>query len=463
MAVPDETKETKVSPFKNLINRRVPQIMGIYLAASWGIIQFVEWIVNRYLLSPNLTDLALVIVLSFIPSSLIVAYYHGRPGRDRWKKTEKVGIPFNIAITIFLVLFFFGDKDLGPVSQKVAVEDETGKKIERLIPKSNFRKKIAMFTFDNKTGDASLDWVQYGVSLMYAFDLSQDMFFEVVTPYVQGMAFLDFYIYDKIKEAGYPDMLGIPLSLQRKIARESYMEYFLTGKISREGEELILESSLYLTKNSKLAAQTTVRGKDLFKLIDDLTVRLKEDLELPAGYIEETDDLPVSEMFTNSLEAARLFTLGQNATAVQRDRAKAQDYYERAIREDPTFALAYSHLGVIYIITNQNQKGVETIQASMKYSYKLPERWQLYTKISYFTNVKQDPEKRMAVLKMMVKLYPEDLQAHAFLALYLTLGNMTDEAIATYKRMLEIDPRRYEIFEEIGSLYEVQGRFEQAM
>ncbi len=109
MAVPDETKETKVSPFKNLINRRVPQIMGIYLAASWGIVQFVEWIVNRYLLSPNLTDLALVILLSLIPSSLIVAYYHGRPGRDRWKKTEKVGIPFNIAITIFLVLFFFGD------------------------------------------------------------------------------------------------------------------------------------------------------------------------------------------------------------------------------------------------------------------------------------------------------------------------------------------------------------------
>ena len=71
-----ETKEEKVSFFKGLVRRRVPQIIGIYLGVSWGIIQFVEWLVNRYMFSPYLTDLAIVLLLSLIPSSIIIAYYH---------------------------------------------------------------------------------------------------------------------------------------------------------------------------------------------------------------------------------------------------------------------------------------------------------------------------------------------------------------------------------------------------
>jgi len=447
----ETAKEKEVSFFRELVRRRVPQIIGIYLGVSWGIIQFTEWLVDRYMFSPHLIDLTIVILLSLIPSSIIIAYHHGRPGRDKWRKTEKIGIPFNLALTVLLVLFIFSGKDLGSVSRTVTLEDETGKKIERVVPKSRFRKKLALFFFKNETGDASLDWLQYGISQMLEFDLGQDLFIEVLTPHSQGIERSDFYIYNKIKKAGYKDGTGLPLMLQKKIAGEIRMDYFLSGEISRQGEDFILESSLYHTKNAKLADKNTVRGKDIFKLIDDLSVRLKEDLEIPKSHIEEANDLPV----------ARLYTLGFNLMAFETNWSNAQHHFEKSIREDPTFALAHNYLAAVYLWTNQTKKWVKAYQTLMQYSYKLPERWQLYVKMGYYL-IKQDPDKQLAVLRMIIKLYPEDLNAHSLLALFLTARNQWDEVIATYKRMLEIDPQRYEIFKKIGASYETKGEFDRA-
>ena len=462
MTSADKTEETDASFFKNLANRRVPQIIGIYLGASWGIVQFIEWLVNRYMLSPYLIELTLVILLSLIPSTFIVAYYHGKPGRDKWKRAEKLVIPMNIALTALLVFFLFSNKDLGSVSRTVTLEDETGKKIERVIPKTNFRKKVALFYYKNETGNASLDWLQYGVSHMLEFDLTQDMFLEITAPHTLGIETSDFYFYNKIKKAGYKDGIGLPLLLKKKLAGEIRMDYFLSGKISIQGNDFILESSLYHTKNAKLVRKSTIRGKDIFQLIDDLSVRLKKDLEIPGGHIKEANDLPVAESFTNSLPAARLYTLGQNAIVFENDWAKAENYLKEAIREDPAFASAHRSLAAVYLFTNRTKKWAETYQSVMQYSYKLPERDQLYIKMGYYM-IKQDPDKQLAVLRMITKLYPEYLSAHSSLALLLGVMNRWDEAIATYKRMLEIDPQRYETYRKIGALYELKGKFDQAL
>ena len=33
--------------FQDLMTRRVPHILGIYLAAGWAVLQFIDWVVNR--------------------------------------------------------------------------------------------------------------------------------------------------------------------------------------------------------------------------------------------------------------------------------------------------------------------------------------------------------------------------------------------------------------------------------
>ena len=86
-----------------LIHRRIPHIIGSYLVAGTSLILFVDWLVNRYTLPEYYTTICLFGVITIIPSVLILAYFHGAPGRDEWTKIEKIGVPANITF-IFLVL-----------------------------------------------------------------------------------------------------------------------------------------------------------------------------------------------------------------------------------------------------------------------------------------------------------------------------------------------------------------------
>ena len=88
---------------KELIHRRIPHIIGSYLIAGTSLILFVDWLVNRYTLPEYYTTLCLFGVIAIIPSVVILAYFHGAPGKDEWTKIEQIGVPVNI-IFIFLVL-----------------------------------------------------------------------------------------------------------------------------------------------------------------------------------------------------------------------------------------------------------------------------------------------------------------------------------------------------------------------
>lgn len=88
------------SMLKDLIARRVPQILGIYLAAGWAVLEFTNYMVNRFVLSPYLADLDLMAWGLMVPTIAMLAYFHGGPGRDEWTNVEKVGIPVNIVAAL---------------------------------------------------------------------------------------------------------------------------------------------------------------------------------------------------------------------------------------------------------------------------------------------------------------------------------------------------------------------------
>ena len=71
---------------KELLARRVPQIVGAYLAAGWLVLEFTDWAVNRYLLSSHLTDFVVAGWLLLLPAVFMLAWFHGKPGRDRWSR-----------------------------------------------------------------------------------------------------------------------------------------------------------------------------------------------------------------------------------------------------------------------------------------------------------------------------------------------------------------------------------------
>jgi hypothetical protein len=94
----------KKSFLKELLDRRIPQILGSYFVGATTLIFFIDWLVVKYGFSDYYTSLALFGLISILPSVVILAYFHGAPGKDEWTKVEKFGIPINI---LFIAIALF--------------------------------------------------------------------------------------------------------------------------------------------------------------------------------------------------------------------------------------------------------------------------------------------------------------------------------------------------------------------
>jgi serine/threonine protein kinase/tetratricopeptide (TPR) repeat protein/TolB-like protein len=449
-----ETKEVtpKVPLFKDLWKRRLPQIVGIYLIATKAVIELVKWFVNRVALSPNLSDFILVVLLSMIPAVSVVAYFHRRRGRAKWVRAEKIIIPMNLLVSAALLIFLFYGKDLGTTTKTVTYTDEEGKTVERIIPKSEFRKKVALCYFDNKSGNSALDWLQYGIVSALRMDLIQDLYLTV------GVGFDP-----KLKEAGFEEGVGVPLTLKREIAQDRHLNYFVTGSFTKGNGGFRVNTSLYETKRMKLLEERSFTSTDIFRLIDEMSVQLKHDLKIPAYHIEETEDKPVSEMLTDSISAFSLFAKGHYLLEREDSWEKAEDYFEKAVEEDPTFAYAWFDLMTVYFYSKKNKKADEAIRAAVQHDYKLPEKDKFEVKFTYYVYFKQDLDMVFALAKKRIELFPHDIEGHEWLASAYKMNNQLDEALSEYKLILELDPEQCAYFQEIAKIYEGKGEFEKAL
>ena len=438
---------------KSLWERRVPHYLGVYLAVCWGVLEFVDWLVNRYVLSPYLTDVVLLGLVSLIPSVLLVAYNHGKAGQDEIVKSEKIGVPVNIVVSMLILALTFGGKDLGAATTTVTVEDEEGNTVERVIPKDEFRKRFALFPFDNESGDSALDWLQYGVPFALTADLYQDMFIDVRSfPQLR----------DRLRESGQPNGVGVPLGLKREIVGDLHLERFVTGTVNATDGEIVVEYAIHDTRG-RVQGERTFTGTSVFDIADSMSVQLKHDLKLPARHIEETIDVPASEMLTDSEVAFRHYVDGDVAIYVRDDWQAAIASYESAVGLDSTFAIAQNSLYTGYLVTNQAARGMKPIRAAMASLYRLPERMQFLVKSNYYY-MREEHEKSYAVLKMWTELYPDDIDGHMQMAqVYILVQNDKEAGIRELEKILELDPSQSEILNQIGELYEGQAKFDSAL
>jgi TolB-like protein len=99
---------------QDLLKRRVPQILGIYLAVGWGVLEFVDWLIGRYEVTSRLADVSLVAWVAMIPTVLLLAYFHGARGQQRWKRVEKIGVPVNTIVAVALIIIVLSRGGLRP-------------------------------------------------------------------------------------------------------------------------------------------------------------------------------------------------------------------------------------------------------------------------------------------------------------------------------------------------------------
>jgi len=408
-------------------------------------------LVGHYPISPHLEQFSFVAMVSMLPTVYLLAHFHGKPGLDHWTRFEKIGIPINLLASAALLFFLFQDKDLGAATETVSFEDEEGKTIERMIPKTEFRQRFAIFTFENESGDSSLNWLQYGIMNLLDFDLDQDMYLVNVSG-----------LFDRFEEGGYGGGAGAPLVFKRKVAQDARFPYFVTGSFNKLSDVYSVNMKLYDSRRGTVISENSFSGTNLFILADSMTIQLRHDLETPAYHLESTPDLPVSEVLTGSMAALECYVEGLYAFFVDEDYDATAQHMEDAVREDGEFAFAEQWLYDIYSDLNQRDSAEKAIRAAMKLQYKLPERYQFYVRNGYYI-VQGDWQGAFENASHWVELYPNATQGRYSLAGHYQRMNQLDMAIAEYKHVLEIEPESHDNLTNIGDLLSQKGEYDEAL
>jgi tetratricopeptide (TPR) repeat protein len=475
--------------------------LAVYLIAAWAAVRLVGWSVNRLVLSPHLVSIATVGLLSLVPTVWILAARKNTHTR-LWSLVTRIAIPANIAVSLIVLFAVFAGRDIGAATKKVAVRDETGETIERVVPKNEFRKSVALYMLTN-AGSAGYDWAETAIGALLEIDLAQDQFLYTRSSFDNAAK-------QRLEQAGFARWSEAPWNLKRELAEKANMDYLLTGSFrvatgedpgieatggrdarsptgggqnrsesfatdaSGEGDEpedlvVVPEDAvweltfrLHNSKSGRLVGEHVYRGNDLLELVDEATVQMRHDMGLPSHHIETARDLPVSETVTHSVPALALFAKGLDVALFQNDWLGGLDALERSVEYDSTFAYAHYLLFEFYAATNMPQKRADALRTTMRHLYRLPERAQFVAKAQYHMYA-QEPEKAEAVLELWSELYPDDVQARVLVAIVSLRHGDRDKAIEQYEKILTIDPSRTEFLNEIAGLYRQKGDFDTAI
>jgi len=438
--------------------RRVLPAVGVYAAGCWVLIEILDRLVERYLLSPYITDAAFWGLYSLIPAITLLAWSHGKPGKDKATRAEKVGIPINIIATLGLLITVFGGKDMGAMASPVTVANEEGVEETHYVPNESFRRRMAIFFFDNESGNADLDWLQYAVTELLVQDLQQNPFVLATSPWANyGNGF-----YARMRAAGFEDGLDIPRSLMREIAADANRQYFLEGSIDSDDDgHYRIDVRVWETESLGEVAELSRSGYDLYGLVDDLSRDVRDALDVPAGGARLAEDLPLAETYGESEDALQAYIAGLNERLFTNDVEAANRWLSRALEADPGFVLAWSVKAINLLEAGDLPSAREALARAQELDYRLPERDQASLKAANY-RLSGQQDKLLAFLRLQVRLNG-DAASHTRLAVTLLVTGELDEAKREFRAALEKDPLNLGIYLQLANLERATGDREAAL
>lgn len=419
---------------KELRERRVLPALGVYAASCWVVVEILDRMVDRHQLSPYLTDIVFWGLYSLIPAVLLIAWSYGRPGKDTATTAQKIGVPINVLATAGMLFIVFGGKDLGATAEVVGFVDEEGVQTEVLVPKEGFRQRVAIFFYDNESSDPELDWIQYAATDLLSQDLGQDPYMVVATPYNGwGGGY-----FGRLKAAGFEDGLDVPVSLLREIARDANRQYFTEGSIRQEGDEIILQTRIWDAQSMTRLHEITRRGWDLYALLDETSLAVREALEVPSLGLASQEDLPLAETYGESREALQRYIQALNTRLLDNDVAGSLALLDETLASDRNFVMAHLVKASFLAQMGNLPAAVAPLEEVQRLDFRLPSRDRANAKTLLYRATGQN-DRLIEFLRLQARLL-DDAQTHVQLAQVLMVAGESAEARTHFERALELDP-----------------------
>jgi serine/threonine-protein kinase len=467
-----EESTTHDSAVRQIFARRVPHILGAYLLSAWALVEFVNWLVVRYGGNGAWVDALFIALALQAPLVAYLAWFHGRPGRDRWYRAQWTAAALSlVAGTALGALAFQRAPSTGPGSAASVVTTAPN--------------TVAVLPFADLSEAQDAAYLADGFSTEIGSALSRLTDLRVVS---RSSSF---------QFENQPDDI-------RKIAAQLGVANVLEGSIRRSGDRIRVNVQLNSAADGFEVWSDSYDRQlaDVFAIQDEISVAVVNALRLhvPAGSIGNAAD-----NHSKNLDAydrylrGRFFWNERTLEGLQ----KAEEQFQAAVAIDSTYAAAYAGLSDVYVsyydygflsLDETNAKGKESAEKALALNPRLAEAHTSLAHLDLHYWRWTEGERRF---RRALELDPNSAQAHHWYALALTaLGHVDqavdqlriarnleplstlmnadfgmallgakrfDEAVEQELKTLELDPTNRTAMWILGLSYEGMGRYDEAI
>ncbi len=296
----------------------------------------------------------------------------------------------------------------------------------RSASKLTEKDSIVIADFANTTGDAVFDnTLQQGLSAQ----LEQSPFLNLLSDRRTAQA---------LRLMGQPKDARLTADLAREVCQRTASAAVMDGSIAEIGSRYLLIVRALDCSTGEPLATTGAEAADKNHVLDALgkvASETRSKLGESLGSVQKYD-VPPQDVSTRSLEALQSYSLAMKSR--HGDLTMPIQLFQRAIDQDPNFAMAYAQLGVIYVNESETVRGADNIRKAYALRDRVSEREKFYIEAHYYDMVTGDLEAARKTYNLWEQIYPRDPAAPADLAtIYFYLGDF-DKVLDLTRRALDL-------------------------
>jgi tetratricopeptide (TPR) repeat protein len=481
-----------MTTLRNLVHeihrRSLWQVLGIFLAASWGVLQVVEVLTETAGLPDWTPTMALVLLMLGLPVCLATAFVQeGMPGSDRsaeaatsdpaghpeaadgaaglenlaagtgsldrpstrprrtvrfltWRNAVLGGVGAFTLLGFSLVAYFvMWTTGVGPVGNLVA---------QGVIEEGD---PVLLADFANNTSDAALGGV---VTEALRVDLAQTQAITLVEPSAV----------DEILELmGREADSRVDGDVADEVAARGGYAAIVEGEVGSAGSGYIFVATLRSAASGETLAtfrRTASDDAGVIGAIDGLSQDIRERAGESLRSIRASE--PLEAVTTSSLEALRLYSEA-DVVRDEGDHIRAQALLEEALRLDPAFAMAWRLKAVLLQSVGAPRPEIRAA-ATRAYELRdrLSDRERLYASAMYHNLVTGDLEEETRAYEMVLADFPEDRNALNNLSIVYSDRGRWEEASALLEQAISGPGTSFSAYANRPLYYALGGQFDEA-
>ncbi|MBA2671935.1 MAG: tetratricopeptide repeat protein [Gemmatimonadetes bacterium] len=434
-----------VSLFQRLKERKLVQWTLAYVAAAWALLQVVN-LVGEQFAWPGVLLRSITVLLAFgFVAALIVAWYHGEKRQQRVTGMELLMLSALLLVAASALAAVRDDRIPATATSASSSENTPAPMVQQ--------GSIAVLPFVNMSSDSEQEYFSDGITEDILTNLSR----------IGGLR-----VIARTSVMGYK---GTTKKV-REVGRELGVAHVLEGSVRRAGNRVKITAQLIdaRTDNHLWADDYDIEltADNVFQIQADIARQIASALQMR---LSAEDHGRIAQGGTRNLAAYDLYLHGRYFWNQRTEEGLAESirFFESALAQDSSYALAFSGLADAYTVlgANGHRRPSEVIpkaEAAAAMSLRLDSTLaQPHAArgviLSQLRRRWQDAE---AEFERAVRLNPGYATGHHWHAWNLVALGRTDQALAAMRRAQRLDPLSLVINLEVGNMLFYARRYPEA-